>query len=483
MCKSFPSILIVGLVFLSASASASAATYTTNFSNTENPISEGGKWVGGQSAGGNLWGNVRTTPGVAFGSSQPTQFGDPTAILTGSWGANQTVQAVVSTTNPTGTCCHEVELRLRNTISSNSITGYEAYCSVMPDNAYCHIARWNGPNGSYCNLGGTNPSVYVRNGDVMKATITGTSTTVITLYINGSQIAQATDTGQNCSPGGSAGPFTTGNPGIGFYDNGDNNFSQLGFSTFSATDGQTGATFTTSVAPSSQTVTQGNTASYTVNVTPSGGFTGTVTLSASGQPSGSTASFSPSSIVTAGSSTLTVTTTASTPAASYPVTVTGTSGTLTQTGVGSLVVTAAAGGGSSAACDLNKDGTVNVVDVQLGVNKYLTCTSGPNVSSTAFTTQLVTGALGGSCSSTTGAHTVVLSWTTSTTPGVTYNVYRATTSGGYTTPLNSTSLSTTSFSDCTVAPGQTYYYVIRSVDGSGNQSANSSETIAVIPSL
>jgi hypothetical protein len=29
-------------------------------------------------------------------------------------------------TRPTGTCCHEVELRLRMTISSNSITGYEA---------------------------------------------------------------------------------------------------------------------------------------------------------------------------------------------------------------------------------------------------------------------------------------------------------------------------------------------------------------------
>jgi hypothetical protein len=37
-------------------------------------------------------------------------------------------------------------------------------------------------------------------------------------------------------PGGAGGPFTTGNPGFGFYDPADSNWSYFGFSSFSATD-------------------------------------------------------------------------------------------------------------------------------------------------------------------------------------------------------------------------------------------------------
>jgi hypothetical protein len=227
-----------------ACISLSAASYSTNFPLTENPISEGGNWVVGSMAGGNLWGNVQTTPGLAFGVSEPTTYGDPTAILTGSWGPTQTVQAVVSTTNPTGTCCKEVELRLRVTISTYSITGYEAYCSVMPNNAYCHIAKWNGPNGSYENL--ADYSGYAANGDVLLATASGTNPTTIKMYKNGTLIMQASDTNS-----GGIGPWTSGNPGIGFYDNQDNNWSTFGFSSFSASD----QTTTSSTAVIGGTVT------------------------------------------------------------------------------------------------------------------------------------------------------------------------------------------------------------------------------------
>ena len=53
------------------------------------------------------------------------------------------------------------------------------------------------------------------------------------------------------------------------------------------------------------------------------------------------ASFNPSSITTSGSSTLTVSTSASTPAGSYPLTITGSSGTLTHNATVTLVVNAA----------------------------------------------------------------------------------------------------------------------------------------------
>src|SRR5438445_9866419 len=71
-----------------------AQSYTTSFPGTENPISESGNWINGGTTGLD-WGNVQTTAAKAFGVSLPSQFGDPTAVLTGSWGPNQTVTGTV----------------------------------------------------------------------------------------------------------------------------------------------------------------------------------------------------------------------------------------------------------------------------------------------------------------------------------------------------------------------------------------------------
>ena len=88
-------------------------------------------------------------------------------------------------------------------------------------------------------------------------------------------------------------------------------------------------------------MTQGNSTSYTVNVASSGGFAGTVGLSVSGLPQGATAIFNPTSITTSGSSTLSVSTLNSTPAGSYPLTITATSGSLTHIATVTLVVNGA----------------------------------------------------------------------------------------------------------------------------------------------
>src|SRR5208283_1411681 len=172
-----------------------AQSYATSFALIENPISERGAWVGGQSAGGNLWGDVRTSGGMAYGVSEPTKFGDPTAILTGSWAANQQAQATVKINKTPTVCCHEIEVRLRVTISANSITGYEVYCSIVPGSKYCHIARWSGPNGMYCNIEPSSPGMNLVNGDVLMGTVTGSNPALITGYLNGVQIMQVSDTG------------------------------------------------------------------------------------------------------------------------------------------------------------------------------------------------------------------------------------------------------------------------------------------------
>ncbi|MGO9640153.1 MAG: beta strand repeat-containing protein [Candidatus Acidiferrales bacterium] len=99
------------------------------------------------------------------------------------------------------------------------------------------------------------------------------------------------------------------------------------------------ANFTLTATPSSRTVVQGKSTTYTSKVTAQNGFTGTVTFSASGLPTGATATFSPSSVTTSGSVTMTVATTTSTPVGTYTLTITGTSGSLTHTVNVTLVTT------------------------------------------------------------------------------------------------------------------------------------------------
>ncbi len=167
------------------------------------------------------------------------------------------------------------------------------------------------------------------------------------------------------------------------------------------------------------------------------------------------------------------------------------SGTPTAAGTSTVTLSAtnSAGTGSAtltltiasqttySACDVNKDGLINVLDVQIAVDNYMSC---PTTNFQTFEPQVITGVLS-SCPVTSGFHTVSLNWTASTTSGVTYSVYRATTSGGYnySAPL-ATGISGTSYADCSVALGQTYYYVVEAVSGT-TQSANSNEMSVTIP--
>lgn len=103
--------------------------------------------------------------------------------------------------------------------------------------------------------------------------------------------------------------------------------------------------FSISANPSSVSVTQGASGASTISTATTSGSAQTVNLSASGLPSGASASFNPTSVTSGASSTLTLSTSASTPAGTYPVTVTG-SGTLaTHATSVTLTVTSSGGGG------------------------------------------------------------------------------------------------------------------------------------------
>jgi hypothetical protein len=108
--------------------------------------------------------------------------------------------------------------------------------------------------------------------------------------------------------------------------------------------------FTVSASPSSVSVTQGMSASTTVTVGSTNGFNSAVSLSASGLPSGVTASFSPASVTPAANgsanSTLTFTASATATTGTVNVTVTGTSGSTSHSATVSLTVNPSGGGGT-----------------------------------------------------------------------------------------------------------------------------------------
>ncbi len=104
-----------------------------------------------------------------------------------------------------------------------------------------------------------------------------------------------------------------------------------------------GASFALSANPSSQTVTPGGNTSYVVSLTAASGFTASVNLSVSGLPTNATGSFNPTSVSAGASSTLTITTASNTPIGNFTFTVTGTSGSLTNTTTAILDVASAAG--------------------------------------------------------------------------------------------------------------------------------------------
>jgi hypothetical protein len=80
------------------------------------------------------------------------------------------------------------------------------------------------------------------------------------------------------------------------------------------------------------------TAAYTITTAPIGAFAGTVTLSVTGTPAGSSASFSPNPSAVPGTSALRVTTTAQTPRGTFTLRVNATSGTVTHQATVTLVV-------------------------------------------------------------------------------------------------------------------------------------------------
>jgi hypothetical protein len=197
----------------------SKKSYSTRFQRDEDPISEDGKWINGGKDGID-WYNVVTKGGVAHGTVSHGAYTDPTALLVGTWGKNQTVKAKVFSRNQTEKYYQEVEIRLRSKLSPHQCTGYEVFwrCLKTP-NAYAEIVRWNGKLGDWISLKKHTGARYgVKDGDLVKATVRGN---VIKGYINGVEVISVTDD-----------TFKEGNPGMGFNFGVDRTNGDFGFSSY-----------------------------------------------------------------------------------------------------------------------------------------------------------------------------------------------------------------------------------------------------------
>jgi len=133
--------------------------------------------------------------------------------------------------------------------------------------------------------------------------------------------------------------------GVGFFDyqEGQEGIAPNGIELHPIIDIIFNPSFTISSPTQSMTIARGNSGIATITSTLSGNFNSTIALSATGLPSGATATFAPSSFGApgSGSSNLTLTAGASTPPGTYNVTVSGSGGGQAHSTVINLTITTA----------------------------------------------------------------------------------------------------------------------------------------------
>ncbi len=254
---------------------------------------------------------------------------------------------------------------------------------------------------------------------------------------------------------------------------------------------------TISTQPASQTVTAGQTATFSVVAA------GTAPLSYHWQKNGA-------NITGATATSYTTPATASSDSGStFDVVVSNTAGTITSAAA-ALIVNAAAVAPTITTQPTNQTvtagqtATFSVVAAGSAPLSYQWQKNGANITgatATSYTTPATASSDSGSTfdvvvSNTAGTitsaaatltvnaavqHSVALTWDASTSTVVGYNVYRGTASGGPYTQINPSLVAALDYTDSTVQDSTTYYYVTTAVDSGGNESIYSNEAPAVVP--
>jgi uncharacterized membrane protein len=140
-------------------------------------------------------------------------------------------------------------------------------------------------------------------------------------------------------------------------------------STATLTEGAATPDFSLSASPSSLSIATGSSGTSTITITPKNGFTGSVTLSASGMPTGVTAAFGTNP--TTATSVLTLTASGTATTGTSTITITGTSGALTHTTTVALTVS------TTVTPDFSLSASPNTLTIAQGSNGSSTISVAP----------------------------------------------------------------------------------------------------------
>ena len=228
-------VLLLSILLLITSVGAALRSYQTNFPATEDPISENNNWINGAATGLD-WGNVQTTPGLAFGTvvSGGPPYNDSAAALSGTWASNQSACGTVFI-NPSlarDSAPLEVEIHVRFSIAAHNTTGYEFNYGLGTSSTagflYAGTVRWNGPLNNFTGLGGpSGVPPALQTGDVFCASAIG-STLKAWVVRAGATIVSWTY---------SDATYSGGSPGMGFYNQGSlSDNSNFGFTSYQASE-------------------------------------------------------------------------------------------------------------------------------------------------------------------------------------------------------------------------------------------------------
>lgn len=207
-----------GATVIISPASAALTEYETFFPTTENPLSEGGIWLNGDTPGTMPFGNVQVTSGKAYADrfcvAGVNDYEDGLAILDTAFIAVTADQYAECTLHVTGGYTppdsHEVELWVRGTYNAGGPDYFSGYEILIPFGGIgVQIIKQDGTYGGFTVL--TNTGVGwaspFADGDKMRVEITGTSIQVF------KWVAGAWALGGECTDA----TFATGQPGMGFF--------------------------------------------------------------------------------------------------------------------------------------------------------------------------------------------------------------------------------------------------------------------------
>ena len=164
--------------------------------------------------------------------------------------------------------------------------------------------------------------------------------------------------------------------------------------------------------------------------------------------------------------------------------------TLTSSGASAVTVNAAAVTGtgftvtgSSFPVTLNPGQTLNL-NVQFAPTTVGNATGQLSVTSNSSTNPSAVVALSGAGQTQAQAYQVDLNWNApadQSDPVVAYNIYRTPSGTASYAQVNSSQNAPTTFTDSTVSSGQSYDYIVKSVDAAGTESAPSDSTTVAVP--